>query len=313
MRPKLIAGFEPVNKSGLTAELKQTDSAQTITILNIGAGSRWRHSSALDARYSSIQNDLIQPQGSNAVRQKYPDYGLHFYDLAAIAAQSGIAQEKINYVLGGNNLFWQQTDSVYCRGSFYRRHISEDSVYMHKSLYYFTCDNYGRYAVDLYDPFESGAFAACELAVSGRPVVLPYAAERFREKDLLEQGTNYGIPSTYDSAFRLDTARSAIIFPQGLRRAVYPHNVLAVDDRHNAYLVRFHGRSVLKGPAIEDMQGWLRQNIPAIQAALVTSNGEDVFLFDARERLYYSESRSLDSILANETRRCQHLLFVYED
>jgi hypothetical protein len=100
-----------------------------------------------------------------------------------------------------------------------------------------------------------------------------------------------GLLSCYPAVpqrWQLDTKRAEIYFPSGLDKNKYPHNVLAVDGQNNAYFIQFHGLSGRQGVTIEELQSNLLDLKLDIQAALITSNGLDVFLYDVRNRLYFS-------------------------
>ena len=128
-----------------------------------------------------------------------------------------------------------------------------------------------------------------------------------REKIEKELASRYA-----NTRYWLDDENGRVNFPQGLPKAAYPHNVLGVDIAGNTYLIQFHGKSASIGPTIEEMQSVLKDEL-GMYSALVTSNGLDVFLYDVRNSLYYSTSRSLEKVLAQKDRPSQHLMFVYEE
>ncbi|MDR1453243.1 MAG: hypothetical protein LBJ25_04645 [Candidatus Margulisbacteria bacterium] len=144
-------------------------------------------------------------------------------------------------------------------------------------------------------------------ARQGLASTIPYKEGLFN-KDDLESGLYACYPDS--RRWELDLKHSKIYFPYGLDKNIYSHNVLAVDWSGNAYLLQFHGKSGQEGVTIEQLQNKLQDL--KIRSAIVTSNGLDVFVYDARHNKYFSCSRKLDDVLAQKDRPAQHLLIVHE-
>ena len=144
-------------------------------------------------------------------------------------------------------------------------------------------------------------------ACVGESITIKYDNELFPLENLCNALHCWASKHKY--RYELDLKRGAVIFPDGLPRNVYPHNVLAVDQEQNIHFVQFHGKSGQEGPLIEDMQDELLRL--GIRSAIVTSNGLDVFFHNVRDGLYKSQSRILSRVKALEDRPLQHLLFIY--
>ena len=138
------------------------------------------------------------------------------------------------------------------------------------------------------------------------PLLCNYDINLF-SREIMEQELSIRYP---DTPYELDYKKGRVYFSKGLPKAIYPHNVLGVDIAGNSYLVQFHGESAWTGPTIEYMQSTLIEL--GIHSAIVTSNGLDVFLYDVRNSLYYSQSRNLEDVLAQKDRPSQHLMFIYQ-
>jgi hypothetical protein len=148
-------------------------------------------------------------------------------------------------------------------------------------------------------------------ARQGQPITLYYNPKLFSPAALLNNTDNYGLPCWYASnQYELDLEHGTVYFPRGLDRGKYSHNVLAIDWNNNAYIIQFHGKSGQKGPTIEELQDYLIEL--NIKSAIVTSNGLDVFVYDARNNCYFSHSREYSDVVARKDRLAQHLLFVHE-
>lgn len=334
-----------------------------------------------DERLKAHQNILDVINGTNnAINVINP--GIHLLDIAQISTKTQIKPSKIMYVLGGTNLYWQPTESVFFQNQMYRSNINRSSRFYNKPLYYFMLNKYGHVEFLWFLSENNKIFADKSIAISGKPVLidgdivnpasdilendmnlleywclekgdirhllwLPRVKDKkgedsflgfeylrrhpellvpaylgkeikigfdifkYRKEDLLNTKDFYGIPCVYkDKEYKLNYERGEVVFKKGLKHSLYPHNVIARDFRNDLYFIQFHGRSGVQGPTLERLQKTLKKM--NLRDAIITSNGADVFLYDVRNNLYYSQSRDWEKVKTQKDRKVQNLLVVWQ-
>ncbi|GBR75979.1 hypothetical protein NO2_0599 [Candidatus Termititenax persephonae] len=192
-------GFEKTKTNDLAAEIL-SNTIPFITSLKLPAGTGFRLGSVFDPNYPKNVNSS---SGTNTMAAEL-GRGIRITDLNTISKLTGLNPQKINYVLGGTNLFWQKVDTVFYRNDWQGKNIPSESLWYDQPLCFFRQDTSGHFNMDILKPCSGKIDFPSDLniAVSGRPLLLGGV-----KLDLYTPLTNNGLsPAEY---FFLEDGRDA--------------------------------------------------------------------------------------------------------